>query len=214
RAAPPSPVRARGSRARAELLERVAVRGREAAADREGPRDLRHVHGALAVHGEAVRRGEAARLGRLRRAPAREQTAVLVEDADASVLGLLGHAVAPRGLALVPPELRDVRAALLVEDDVGRALRVGPLGEVLAVGGPHGAVGRDRDAVRAVGEVALAPRAQEAALLIVGDDRMVAAADQEDAILAVHGHARDVAVLEPLRQLLPALDDLVSHVGL
>jgi hypothetical protein len=43
---------------------------------------------------------------------------------------------------------------------------------------------------------------------------MVATADQEDAILAVHGHARDVAVLEPLRQLLPALDDLVSHVGL
>jgi hypothetical protein len=43
---------------------------------------------------------------------------------------------------------------------------------------------------------------------------MVAAADQEDAILAVHGHARDIAVLEPLRQLLPALDGLVSHVGL
>src|SRR5437899_10566458 len=40
---------------------------------------------------------------------------------------------------------------------------------------------------------------------------MVAAADQEDAVLAVHGHARDVAMLEPLRQLLPALDDLVSH---
>src|SRR5207249_3362053 len=84
-------------------------------------------------------------------------------------------------------------------------------GVVAVVGRPHGAVRRDRDAVRAVREVTLAPRAQEGAFLIVGDDRMVAAADQEDAVLAVHGHARDVAMLEPLRQLLPALDDLVAE---
>src|SRR5438046_10271737 len=81
-----------------------------------------------------ARRGHAAGLGPARRAPAREQPAVLVEDADAPVLGLLRHAVPPRGLSLVPPELGDVRASLLVEDDVGGALRVGPLREILAVG--------------------------------------------------------------------------------
>src|SRR5207247_8041314 len=72
-------------------------------------------------------------------------------------------------------------------------------GVVAVVGRPHGAVRRDRDAVRAVREVTLAPRAQEGAFLIVGDDRMVAAADQEDALPAVDVPARDVPVPTPLR---------------
>ena len=41
--------------------------------------------------------------------------------------------MALRRLALVPPQLGDVGAALRVEHQVGRPLRVGPLGEVLAV---------------------------------------------------------------------------------
>jgi hypothetical protein len=42
---------------------------------------------------------------------------------------------------------------------------------------------------------------------------MIAAADEEDAVLAIDGHARHVAMLVPFRQLLPALDDLVTHGG-
>src|SRR5207253_7394960 len=72
-------------------------------------------------------------------------------------------------------------------------------------------VGADGDAVGPVGELALAPRAQELARAVVDDDRMIAAADQEDAILRVDGHARDVAVLVPRRQLLPAWDVLVAQ---
>src|SRR5689334_22042646 len=80
---------------------------------------------------------------------------------------------------------------------------------IAVVGAPHGPVGTDADAVRAVRELAFAPRADEAALAIVGDDRMITAADEEHAVLAVDGHTRHVAMLVPFRQLLPALDDLV-----
>jgi len=41
---------------------------------------------------------------------------------------------------------------------------------------------------------------------------MIAAADQEDAVLEIAGDAGDVTVLEPLRQLLPAFDEL-THGG-
>jgi len=56
----------------------------------------------------------------------------------------------------------------------------------------------DADAVGPVRELALAPGAQEPAAGIVDDDGVVAAADQEDAILGVHRHARHVAVLVAL----------------
>src|SRR5205085_12268357 len=86
------------SRAEREFLEGVAIGGRESAADRERPRHLRDVDRRLAVDGEAMRRGEAAGPGRLRRAPARQQLPVAVEDAYAPVLWLLRHAVASRDL--------------------------------------------------------------------------------------------------------------------
>ena len=106
--------------------------------------------------------------------------AVLVEDAHAALARIADGPVALRGLALVPPQLGDVGAALAVEDDVRRPLRVGPLGQVLAVraedldavvlavADEHAAVGGDGDAVRQVelaGPVArLAPRPLELAV--------------------------------------------------
>ena len=77
---------------------------------------------------------------------------------------------------------------------------------VAVVGAVERLVRADRDAVGAVGELALAPRAEELAVAIVRDDRMVAAADQIDAVLRVHRHPRHVAMHVALRQLLPALD--------
>src|SRR5207253_9175666 len=189
-------------------------------------------HAAVGGHRDTVREIGLARPG-ARHAPRALQGAGRRELVHTAVAVAVGHVeVAPgpdrevRRTVEGTGGARDGHVVLAVVAGVGRRIqraerlqqlalrRELPDGVVTVVGGPHGAVGRDRDAVRAIGEVALAPRAQEAALLIVGDDRMVAAADQEDAILAVHGHARDVAVLEPLRQLLPALDDLVSHVDL
>ena len=288
----------------------------------------------LRVHRDAVRRREAAGRGLIGRAPAGEETAVAVEHADPPVPRLGDGAVALRGLALVPPQLRDVGAPLRIEHEVRRPLGVGPLREVLAVGaedldaivlpvadedapvrggrdpvrqdelaGPlaghapralqvpargelvhaavavavgdveialrahrevrravegdagarhrhgvlavvagvgrlvHGAereqqlalrgelphrvvavvgavdaaVRADGDAVGPVGELALAPRGEELARVVVDHDRVVAATDQEDAVLRVHRHARHVAVLVALGELLPALDDLVRQ---
>src|SRR5882724_3990597 len=80
----------------------------------------------------AGRREASRRLG-VGRAPPGEDPAVLVEDADPAVLGLERRSVALRYLALVPPELRHVGTSLLVEDEVGRPLGIGPLVEILAV---------------------------------------------------------------------------------
>src|SRR5262245_13476261 len=317
----------------AELLEGVAVRGGETAADREGPRHLAHVDVAARVDGDPVGSREASRRGRLQGAPAREQAALLVVHAHPARARLGDRSVSLGFHPGVPPQLGHVGTALGVEHDVGRALRVGPLAEVLAVGTedldpivlavtdehpsvrchrdpvgkeelpraaarhapgalpltarrelmnlavavavgdvqvalrPHGQVGRPversagsrhragvltvvagirgfihgaqreqqlalgrelahgviavvgavqhlvrphRDAVGAVGELTLPPRAQELALLVVDDDRMIAAADQEHAILAIDGDPGHVAVDVPGRKLLPALDDLVA----
>src|SRR5262249_62375789 len=71
------------------------------------------------------------------------------------------------------------------------------------------AVRRDGDAMGAQGKLPIAPGPQEVAFLIIDDDRMIAAADQVDAILAVDGYPRDVAVRVALRQLLPAFDDRI-----
>jgi hypothetical protein len=258
--------------------------------------------------------------------------AVRVVHADPAVARLGDRTMPLRGLALVPPQLGNVGASLRVEHEVGRALRVGPLAQILAVGtedldaivlavahehtavggdgdavgdeelagalarrapralelagrrelvhaavavavgdveialwadrqirgpversaGPrdgagvlavvagvrrrvhrpegheelagrrelaHGVVAvvravdhrvrTDRDAVRAIGELALAPGAQKLALGVVDHDRMIAAADQEDAILAVDRHPCHVAVLVSARKLLPALDHAI-----
>src|SRR5262245_61876532 len=118
----------------AELLEGVAVGGGETAADREGPRHLAHVDVAARVDGDAVRRREASRRGRLQGAPARQQATLRGVQVHAPVARLADGSVPMRFLPVMPPELGHVGAALGIEHDVGRPLRVGPLVEVLAVG--------------------------------------------------------------------------------
>src|SRR5262249_39738282 len=86
-----------------------------------------------------------------------------------------------------------------------------PHGVVAVVAAVERAVRRDGDAMRAQGEEPLPPRPQEVAFLIVREDRVVAAADQIDSVLAVDGDPRDVAVRVALRQLLPALDHRIIH---
>src|SRR5262249_48254209 len=63
----------------------------------------------------------------------------------------------------------------------------------------------DGDPVRAQGELPLAPRAEEVALPVVDDDRMITPADQVDAVLTVDRDARDVPVSVTGGKLLPAL---------
>src|SRR5262249_21147598 len=117
-----------------ELLERVAVLGRTAAAHRESPGDFAHVEVVLRVERETVRRREAARRFDLGRTPACEHLAVLVVDAHARLPELLRSlAGAIVVVALVPRQLGHVDVAQLVEGDVRRALGVRPLTEVLAV---------------------------------------------------------------------------------
>jgi hypothetical protein len=80
---------------------------------------------------------------------------------------------------------------------------------VAVVGAVDATVGTDRDAVRPVRELALPPGADEVPVPIVDDDRMVAAADQEHPLFAVHGYPRDVAVRIACRKLLPTFHRLV-----
>ena len=80
------------------------------------------------------------------------------------------------------------------------------------IGGKDGAIGGDVDAVRAYGEVALAPGAQEIALAVVDDHRVLAAADQKHAIFLINCDTRHIPVRKALGQLLPALDHLVGHL--
>src|SRR5712692_11541359 len=82
---------------------------------------------------------------------------------------------------------------------------------VSVVGAPHRAVRGGGDAVGAVGEIPLAPGADEVALAVVHDDGVITAADQEDAVLAVDRHPRHVAMLVARRKLLPALDHSVGQ---
>src|SRR5262245_1380823 len=117
-----------------ELLEGVAARRHAAPALGEGPRNLGHVDVAARVHRDTVRGREAPGRGGFRRTPPGEQPPVLVEHADAPVeRDVHGAALPRRSIPLVPPQLGDVRAPLGVEDQVGGSLRIGPLGEVLAV---------------------------------------------------------------------------------
>src|SRR5262249_38714206 len=125
-----------------------------------------------------------------------------------------------------PARPRDRHVVLAVVAGVGRRIERAERAEQLAlrrelangvvavVGGPDGAVGRDRDPMRAISELALAPRAQEVSLVVVRDDRMVAATDQEHPILTVDRDSGHVAMLEPFRELLPAVDDVICHVRL
>src|SRR5262249_18096197 len=119
------------SRLESELLERVG--SRQAATDRERVGDLAHVDVASRIHRDAMWRGETPGRGGVGCPPARQQPAVLVEDADAAVARLGDRPVPLRRLTLVPPELGDVGAALRIEHDVGGPLRVGPLAQILTV---------------------------------------------------------------------------------
>jgi hypothetical protein len=75
------------------------------------------------------------------------------------------------------------------------------------------AVRGDVDAVRAIGEVTLPPRALEVALSVVHHDGMIAAAHEVHAVFLVDGDAGDIAVIVALRQLLPSFDDGVFDLG-
>src|SRR4029079_9826922 len=67
----------------------------------------------------------------------------------------------------------------------------------------------DVDAVRAR-KLALAPRAQEIAFAIEHDDRMLAAVERVDAVLAVDRDRRDVLELPAFGKLCPVLDDSIA----
>src|SRR6185295_7031551 len=79
------------------------------------------------------------------------------------------------------------------------------------VGQPHHVVGVDGDAVRAA-DHALAPRAQEVAVAVEDDDRVLAPVEHERSILLVHRHARHLVIGPAVRQLAPALDDRELHL--
>src|SRR5688572_16015409 len=143
-----------------ELLGRVRAFGGVTAADAERVRHFADVHVGLGIHAQSVRSDESAGIGHLRLAPAREQGAIAIEDADAAVRGIFAHAETIRRLIGIPPELGHVRAARAVEHDVRRALDVRPLLQELALGAEdldpivlaiaheHAAVGGDADTVR------------------------------------------------------------------
>ena len=81
---------------------------------------------------------------------------------------------------------------------------------VAVVGQPDRVVGRHVDAVRAV-EHPLAPGAQEVAVAVEHDHRVLAAVEDVDVVLLVDPDRGDVGVeLPPRRQLRPVVDDLVA----
>src|SRR4029453_15595185 len=85
-----------------------------------------------------------------------------------------------------------------------------PNGVVQVVGEPHRPVGADRDAVRPA-EDALAPRAKKIPVAIEHDDRMLAAIEEMNVVLGVHGAARRLHEKPCLGQAPPALDRPVVH---
>src|SRR5262245_51007149 len=116
-----------------KFLECVAVCRGTTTADCEGPGDLAHVDSALGVDGKTMWRGKAAGGRSVRCAPAGQQSTVRIEDADPAVTRLRHGTEAARDITRVPPELRHIRAALGVKDNMGRPLGVCPLVQVLAV---------------------------------------------------------------------------------
>src|SRR5262249_28880405 len=72
-----------------------------------------------------------------------------------------------------------------------------PHGVVAVVGAVHRVVGTDRDPMRAIGELAFAPRLEELSLVRVDEDRMIAPTAQKDPILELNGNAGHVATFDP-----------------
>src|SRR5690242_5793239 len=75
---------------------------------------------------------------------------------------------------------------------------------VAVVGAIDAVVRTDMDAVRAAGEDAIPPGAQEFTAAIVDDDRMLAAREYIDVIFGIHGHAGRVYVAPSVGKLAPA----------
>ena len=201
---------------RAEDLDAVVLAVADEDAPVRGDGDaVRQVELAGAAARHAPRPSELA----ARREPVHATVAVAVGDVqvprrrDREVRRAVERASGPRdapgALAVVAGRGRRVHGPERHEElPVRREL---PHGVVAVVRAVEHLVRADGDAVGPVGKLASAPGAQELARAVVDDDRMIAAADQEDAILRVDGHARDVAVLVPRRQLLPAWDHLVAQ---
>ncbi len=84
-----------------------------------------------------------------------------------------------------------------------------PDGVVAIIRAEDRAVRAHGDAVRAVGEFTLTPRAQEIALLVVHHDGMIPATDEVHAVLAIHCHPCHVSMRVALGQLFPSLNDRI-----
>ena len=61
-------------------------------------------------------------------------------------------------------------------------------------------------------EDSIAPRRQEVTVLIIDDDRVLAAVEDIDAVLRIGGDSGHVAMRPPGRQLLPVRDQLEREV--
>ncbi len=175
-----------------------------------------HVHPAVGVAADVVRNVELAGIG-AGLAPRAEQRAVRRVLVHARVTVAVGH------VQISLRRQRGVRAAMeglaahvrrrLAGDAEGQqhlaVERAVPDGVVAVVGQPQGLVGRHVDAVGAMKDT-FAPGAQEVAVAIQHDHRVLAPIECVDAILLVDPDRGDVGVeLLPRRQLRPAVDDLV-----
>src|SRR5262245_37559702 len=81
-----------------------------------------------------------------------------------------------------------------------------PHGGVAISRAKDGAVRAYGDAVRAVGELALTPRAQEIALLVVYQNGMIPATDEVHTVLTIYCHPCHVPVRVALGQLFPSFN--------
>ena len=144
-----------------KLLERVAIPGRTAAADAKGPGHFADVDIVFRVQCQPVRRDKTAGRGAVRRAPACEQLAFRIKNAEARMTHFGdGRALTERVVALVPRQFRHVNIALGIKAQMRRALRIRPLFKELtiraenlnavdlAVAYPDAAIGGTRNAMR------------------------------------------------------------------
>src|SRR5215472_11887356 len=81
------------------------------------------------------------------------------------------------------------------------------------VGDVDAVIRADGDAVGTRREVPFAPRADECAVGLVDDDRVLAAGEGIDAVLRVDGDAGHVGVLVAAWQLLPVAGDLEAYLS-
>jgi len=137
----------------------VAAVRHEAGADAHRVGHLTHVDVAVRIDTDVVRADEVARRAAVHLAPARQHRARPVVDAHPAGPLVGDRAEARRLVAGAVQQLGDVDQPVAIDGDVGRALHVVPLVQivavraeeldavVLAVGDQHAAVRRHRDAV-------------------------------------------------------------------